>query len=159
MADYEVGYGKTPKGTRFQPGISGNPKGRPRRGADPLGEVVQGFLEATVDYRRKGRKRTASLDEVRLRKLRSRAIKGDVGAADLMLQELRQARKSSRAAAIRLLVTDCLPDSPGQTVDDKMAAVAGGLSGQPARSRSARWRGEQAGAPTSGEEQIAGEGA
>jgi hypothetical protein len=29
-ADYEVGYGKPPKGTRFQPGQSGNPRGRPK---------------------------------------------------------------------------------------------------------------------------------
>jgi hypothetical protein len=29
-ANYEVGYGKPPKATRFQPGQSGNPRGRPR---------------------------------------------------------------------------------------------------------------------------------
>ena len=28
--DYEVGYGKPPKHSRFKPGQSGNPKGRPR---------------------------------------------------------------------------------------------------------------------------------
>lgn len=28
--EYEVGYGKPPKGTRFKPGRSGNPEGRPR---------------------------------------------------------------------------------------------------------------------------------
>ena len=29
---YEVGYGKPPQATRFQPGKSGNPKGRPKGG-------------------------------------------------------------------------------------------------------------------------------
>ena len=29
-ADYDVGYGKPPEATRFQPGRSGNPRGRPR---------------------------------------------------------------------------------------------------------------------------------
>lgn len=28
--DYEVGYGKPPRGTQFQPGRSGNPRGRPK---------------------------------------------------------------------------------------------------------------------------------
>ena len=28
--DYEIGYGRPPKQTRFKPGQSGNPKGRPR---------------------------------------------------------------------------------------------------------------------------------
>ena len=29
-SDYEVGYGKPPEHTRFQPGRSGNPRGRPK---------------------------------------------------------------------------------------------------------------------------------
>jgi hypothetical protein len=29
-ADYEIGYGKPPRHTRFRPGVSGNPAGRPR---------------------------------------------------------------------------------------------------------------------------------
>ena len=29
-SDYEVGYKKPPKSTQFQPGQSGNPKGRPK---------------------------------------------------------------------------------------------------------------------------------
>ena len=30
VGTYEVGYKKPPKATRFKPGLSGNPKGRPR---------------------------------------------------------------------------------------------------------------------------------
>jgi len=29
-ADYEVGYARPPEATRFRPGRSGNPKGRPK---------------------------------------------------------------------------------------------------------------------------------
>nr|WP_306262013.1 DUF5681 domain-containing protein [Pararhizobium sp. IMCC21322] len=29
-ADYEVGYAKPPQSSRFKPGMSGNPKGRPK---------------------------------------------------------------------------------------------------------------------------------
>jgi hypothetical protein len=32
--DYEVGYRKPPKNTRFQKGISGNPTGRPKKAAE-----------------------------------------------------------------------------------------------------------------------------
>ena len=40
---YEVGYGKPPKATRFQPGKSGNPKGRPKgsRKAPPADAAVE----------------------------------------------------------------------------------------------------------------------
>ena len=33
--DYEIGYGKPPKQTRFKPGQSGNPRGRPKWNAQP----------------------------------------------------------------------------------------------------------------------------
>ena len=31
MADTETGYGRPPLSGRFQPGVSGNPKGRPKK--------------------------------------------------------------------------------------------------------------------------------
>lgn len=33
--DYEVGYGKPPKASRFQKGRSGNPQGRPKQAKQP----------------------------------------------------------------------------------------------------------------------------
>jgi len=46
---YEVGYGKPPRATRFQPGRSGNPRGRPKgsrkkRPGDALGEKLKALL-------------------------------------------------------------------------------------------------------------------
>jgi hypothetical protein len=42
-AGYDVGYGKPPKATRFQPGTSGNPRGRPRgsRNRSPSASSMQ----------------------------------------------------------------------------------------------------------------------
>jgi hypothetical protein len=80
--DYDAGYGKPPKKTRFKPRTSGNLKGRPVRDPSLLGEIVNSVLEAPVQYRENGRTRTASRREVTLKLLVQRAIKGDVGAAD-----------------------------------------------------------------------------
>ena len=51
MGDYEVGYGKPPKKSRFKPGTSGNPRGRPVRDRTMLGKIVEGMLDAPVQYR------------------------------------------------------------------------------------------------------------
>ena len=44
--DYEVGYGKPPKSTRFRKGQSGNPAGR-RKGSFNLGTIVRRELGGT----------------------------------------------------------------------------------------------------------------
>jgi hypothetical protein len=67
MADYKVGYGKPPKETQFQPGASGNKKGRPKRSLDRVAEVAGEFMETIVKYADKGRTKTVSRREFRLR--------------------------------------------------------------------------------------------
>nr|MBA3241403.1 hypothetical protein [Acidobacteriota bacterium] len=44
---YTVGYGKPPREHRFQPGLSGNPKGR-RKGARGLKTDLQAELDGTI---------------------------------------------------------------------------------------------------------------
>ena len=39
--DYDVGYGKPPKATRFRKGQTGNPKGRPKTSKN-VGTMLEG---------------------------------------------------------------------------------------------------------------------
>lgn len=58
--DYDVGYGKPPKHTRFKPGVSGNPSGHRKkdRGLDMRAMVQESFLsEVSVRDGRAKRKR------------------------------------------------------------------------------------------------------
>lgn len=119
MDEYEVGYGRPPKATRFKPGTSGNPKGRPKRDHSSLGEIVHTILSEPVKYRENGRTRTASRREVALMMLVRRAIKGDVSAADILLKKRAHAQRESGADSHTLLIQDWLPDHPGQTAEDK----------------------------------------
>jgi hypothetical protein len=83
--DHEVGYGKPPVNTRFKPGQSGNPKGRPK-GTNNLRRDVQKLLKKGVPLNEHGRRRTVSTQEAALLRLREKALKGDARALDLLLE-------------------------------------------------------------------------
>jgi len=126
MDEYEVGYGRPPKATRFKPGTSGNPKGRPKRDRSSLGEIVHAVLNEPVKYLENGRARTASRREVALKMLMQRATKGDVSAADTLLKKRADALREAGSGSHTLLIQDWLPDHPGQTAEDKNRALGYG---------------------------------
>ncbi|MFN3890735.1 MAG: DUF5681 domain-containing protein [Beijerinckiaceae bacterium] len=61
--DYEVGYGRPPKASRFKPGQSGNRKGRPK-GSLSMSTLVGRELDRKVTVRIGGKLRTMTNREV-----------------------------------------------------------------------------------------------
>ena len=78
--DYEVGYAKPPKNSRFKAGQSGNKRGRPK-GARGLRNVVLHDAAQLVTVTEGGKKRRKSKVEVLVQATFNRAIKGDSRAA------------------------------------------------------------------------------
>ena len=72
---YDVGYRKPPLATRFQKGVSGNPRGRPK-GARNLSTVVAAALNEKVLITENGRKRRISKYEAAVKQLVNRAAGG-----------------------------------------------------------------------------------
>jgi hypothetical protein len=124
MAEDDVGYGKPPKASQFKPGVSGNPKGRPRRAPQPLAEAIRAVLSAPMQYREAGRIKSVSRHELSLMMLVERAVTGDVAAAELILRTRAQALRIGDFAAEKLLIHDWLPDYPGQTGAEKTKQFA-----------------------------------
>jgi hypothetical protein len=83
---YEVGYGKPPQSTRFKKGVSGNPRGRPKTSQQKLGSVMTDVLNREIEYMEAGRPKRASIMEVIITQLVSRAAKGDVAAGRMILK-------------------------------------------------------------------------
>jgi hypothetical protein len=78
--DYDVGYKRPPVESRFKPGRSGNPSGRPK-GARSVPEEVRAALRQKIPVTENGRKRKISVLEATLRRLVEQAVsKGDLRA-------------------------------------------------------------------------------
>lgn len=60
---YAIGYGKPPHANRFQPGSSGNPKGRPRK-ATSFGEEFTAMLKRPTTTVINGKRRRLTVIEI-----------------------------------------------------------------------------------------------
>jgi hypothetical protein len=131
MPSYQVVYGKPPLSGRFRAGVSGNPKGRPKRKPTPLAERIKSALDAPIKYRERGRTKVATYRELSLKMLVDRAISGDLDAAELALSILDRAERYSDPSLDPILVENWMADYPGQTANQKTADVAVGRDAAP----------------------------
>jgi hypothetical protein len=88
IQDYPVGYKKPPQHTRFQPGQSGNAKGRPTRAAT-VTEIVSRQLRRTVTVNDGHKTRRIPLVDAILLAHISKAAKGDHRSTALVLGALK----------------------------------------------------------------------
>src|ERR1700730_8872207 len=72
--DYEVGYGKPPRDTRFKSGQSGNPRGRPP-GAKNLSTLLTEALNEPVVIAEDGGRRKISERQAIIKQLVNRSAK------------------------------------------------------------------------------------
>ena len=77
---YEVGYGKPPKNTQFKKGVSGNPKGRPKKALDFDNELLR-QSRASITLNDNGRPRRISKHEAVIMQLLNKAMSGNIPAA------------------------------------------------------------------------------
>jgi Family of unknown function (DUF5681) len=96
--DYVVGRGRPPVASRFQPGQSGNPKGRPRKGQD-LAAILERALDAKVVIHENGRRRSITMREVIVRGIVNEAARRDQKAIRALFALLDRHPPGSGAAS------------------------------------------------------------
>ena len=94
---YEVGYRKPPKRTRFQPGQSGNPRGRPK-GTNNLKTDLMEELREKVLIREGDRSQKVSKQRALLKSVLNRAIKGDARAIGIALSTMMRLLETGEGA-------------------------------------------------------------
>ena len=113
-----------PTHSRFKKGVSGNRKGRPKREALVLGDIISKAQNTLTEYREGGRTKWASRLELGLKKLVNSALEGDARSAEELLKLLAKASKNSDARSQTIIVEDWVPDFEGQTGEQKTRAHA-----------------------------------
>lgn len=88
-SEYDVGYGKPPVHTRFKPGMSGNPKGKPR-GRKSHKEIVRAIFDEKISAQTpNGLKKMTKLEAL-VHTNMNRALKGDARASDQIFKIARE---------------------------------------------------------------------
>lgn len=84
MPDYETGYMKPPKSGQFQPGQSGNPKGRPS-GSKNTYKLLDDIVNEKVQITKNGRLVRISKKQAMLLQAVNKAVQGDLKALQTLL--------------------------------------------------------------------------
>jgi len=81
---YQIGKGRPPKSTRWKPGQSGNPNGRPK-GSKNASTMAKAALGRKVAATVNGRRRQLTVVEIAYRRLGDKAMAGDQKALGFLL--------------------------------------------------------------------------
>ena len=92
--DYEVGYGRPPRHTRFVKGRSGNPRGRPP-GAKNFTTLLNEALNEGVLVTENGGRRKISKREATVKQLATRSAAGDFRAIKILLDIVRDIERQT----------------------------------------------------------------
>jgi hypothetical protein len=124
---YEVGYGKPPRSTQFEKGVSGNPKGRPKKALDFDHELLR-ESRTSITLNENGRRRRISKHAAVIKQLINKAMSGNMPAARTYLDLCRVAfDKIALLEASQSSDPEKYNDLMTLTDEELMRMVAGGL--------------------------------
>ena len=85
ITTFAIGKGRPPKATRWKPGQSGNPKGRPK-GSRNLVTIIGDILSDKIAVEKGGKKIRITIREAIAMRLTQSAMKGDIKSIDYLLK-------------------------------------------------------------------------
>jgi Family of unknown function (DUF5681) len=103
----DVGPGRPPRHTRFKPGQSGNPNGRPK-GSRNFATILQQQLRKMVTITVDGKPKRVTVQEVVARRLANDSMKGTTKAMELLIRVT--SAKSDEGAGKDAARETALPD-------------------------------------------------
>lgn len=118
---YTVGKGRPPLSTRWKPGQSGNPKGRPK-GAKNMATLFHQALSKKIEITENGKLRKVPVREGIVLRITSQALKGDPKAISLIFAKEPEITTALERANIEWITKDM---TPKQAMDAFMRTLKG----------------------------------
>jgi hypothetical protein len=119
----KVGPGHPPRHTRFKPGQSGNPKGRPK-GSKNFATILQQQLTKKITITVEGKPKRVTVQEVIARRLATDSMKGTTKAMELLIKLT--SAKPDESAAKEAAGETVLPDKEAlRRIHKRIAKLVG----------------------------------
>lgn len=109
--DYEVGYRKPPKASRWRKGRSGNPRGR-QKGVPNLKTELIEELGEMIAIKEQGQPRKITKQRGLIKALTAKGVQGDTRALNILIN-----------LELRLLRPELIEDAPTELAEDDQAIL------------------------------------
>ena len=109
--DYEVGYRKPPKASRWRKGRSGNPRGR-QKGIPNLKTELTQELGEMIAIKEQGQPRKITKQRGLIKALAAKAVQGDTRASNILINMM-----------FRLLRPELIEDAPTELAKEDQAIL------------------------------------
>ena len=122
-SEYEVGFRRPPKSSRWKPGQSGNPSGK-KKGTKNYATILNSLAARKIKLTEQGRVRKISAHEGLYVNFFGRALKGDFKTAEFLLNKLEAVqRKQVEREGNRALAPRVTKDMTAQEASDAYAQL------------------------------------
>ena len=82
--EFSIGYKKPPQHTRFRPGQSGNPNGRPKKKSATFAELFEKELNTSITVTEGGKQRKITKLQAIAKQQTNKAVSGDLKATEFV---------------------------------------------------------------------------
>jgi hypothetical protein len=119
IENYDVGYGRPPKNTQFRKGVSGNPKGCPKRAPDFDAALLR-EAKSRIAITENGRRIRVSKHDIIVKQFVNNATKGKSSDLRMFREAYRQACEK---AAPSVAANPLSGKRPEDLTDEQLAAI------------------------------------